>query len=347
VKHRVSLAAVVFGVLVLATSASAGGPAPAAAGSSVIGSGSSFVYPLVSQWVKPLEQARGITLQYEPTGSGEGVAAITAREVDFGATDAPLTASQRRACRGCLQIPWALSATSVAYNLPGVRSGLRLSGPLIAQIFLGTVTRWNAPAIRRLNPHVALPDLAIIPVHRSDASGTSYSFSQYLAAVSRAARSQIGVSTLPRWPTGPEAEGSSGVVAYASGIEGAVTYVNVADALQNRLRIASVANRAGRWTIPTLPAIAAAADTVKRVPETGELTIVDPPRTAPVAYPIATFTYVIVPSATSIATTLRTFLRWAVTDGQKFGPALLFQRLPAVVQTFANRQIARIRRSQA
>ena len=209
-------------------------------------------------------------------------------------------------------------------------------------MFLGIVTKWNAPAIRRLNPGVTLPDLAVTPVHRSDASGTSFSFRQYLAAISPAARTQIEVGTLPNWPIGQSAKGSSGVAALVAATEGAVTYVDVAYALQNRLKFASVSNRAGNWTLPGLNAIDAAARTVRTVPLSGELTIVDPPGTAPTAYPISTFTYVIVPISSVKATLLRTFVYWAVTEGQKVGPPLLFAPVPLVVQAYAYRQIKRI-----
>jgi len=340
VRSRVYVALSGCAVLITAAIMVSGGSAATAL--SLSGAGSSFVYPLVSAWMQPYDQAHGVTLQYDPVGSGEGVTSITARTVDFGATDAPLTPAQRAACNGCLQIPWALSATAVAYNVPGVRSGLHLSGPVIAQIFLGIVTKWNAPAIRKLNPGLTLPDLAITPVHRSDASGTSYSFSQYLAAVSPAAHTRIGVGTLPNWPTGQGARGSSGVAASVASTSGAVTYVDVAYALQNRIKFASVSNAAGQWTLPGLPAISAAAATIKTVPLSGQLTIVSPPKTATAAYPIATFTYVIVPSASAKAKLLRTFVYWSVTEGQKFGPPLLFQPVPRVVQAFAYQQISKI-----
>ena len=184
-----------------ASLASGAGHATVGAASSLRGEGSSFVFPLLSRWIEPLARA-SVDLDYEPTGSGEGVAAVIARQVDFGATDAPRTASQRAACDRCLQIPWALSATAAAYNAPGVRSGLRLSGPVIAQIFLGKVKRWNAPAIRGLNQGVPLPDLAITPVQRSDVSGTTFSLSQYLP---RSARPPARGSAWARCSAGPSA----------------------------------------------------------------------------------------------------------------------------------------------
>src|SRR5215475_8301267 len=148
--------------------------ASASADTTITGAGSTFVSPLVSVWTPALGSAFGYTVNYSPVGSGAGIQSISSRQVDFGASDAPLTPDQAAACKGCVQIPWALAATSVAYNVPGAPVHLRLSGAVIANIFLGQVTNWNDPAIAKLNPGANMPNLKITPVFRSDGSGTSY-----------------------------------------------------------------------------------------------------------------------------------------------------------------------------
>src|SRR5258705_5632764 len=174
----------------------------------ISGAGSSFVAPLVSTWTPALGSVSGYTVQYSPVGSGAGIAAITNRQVDFGASDAPMSPDQANACKSCVQIPWALSATSVAYNVPGAPVHLNLDGKTISKIFLGQITNWNDPAIKALNKGASLPDLKITPVFRSDGSGTSYNFTDYLSAVNAEWKSKIGVSTQPAFPAGVGAKGS-------------------------------------------------------------------------------------------------------------------------------------------
>src|SRR5437870_3451485 len=158
----------------------------------ITGAGSSFVSPLVSVWTPALGSAFGYSVQYSPVGSGAGIAAITNRQVDFGASDAPLTPDQATACKGCVQIPWALSATSVAYNVPGAPVHLRLDGTTLAKIFLGEITNWNDPAIGKLNPGANMPNLKITPIFRSDGSGTTYNFTDYLSTVSPEFKTKVG-----------------------------------------------------------------------------------------------------------------------------------------------------------
>ncbi len=338
---RRALAAVVLAALAAAAAAATSGAASGAQrGVTLTGAGSTFVYPLVSAWIPELGKAYGFDVTYSPIGSGAGIAAVTARTVDFGASDAPLSADQLAACKGCVQIPWALSATAIAYNLPGLDCVLRLSGPVLASIYLGRVTSWNAPAIKALNPRCSLPDTQITPVYRSDNSGTTYNFTDYLSAVSSEWKQKIGRGVNAQWPTGVGARGSSGVAGVVTKSAGALTYVDVAYALRNRLRTAWVRNASGRFASPGLRGIAAAAATLpKRISGNGELSIVDPPKGNPLAYPICTFTYVIVPVSSPKAAELRKLVYWAVTQGQKLGPRLLFQPLPRQVQAFDFKQI--------
>ena len=182
-KTRVlSIAALVVTALVATTGALAGGSATKAG--TLSGAGATFPFPLISQWQKEYESKTGTHINYNPIGSGGGIAAITARTVDFGASDAPLTPDQTAACKGCVQIPWVLSSTSIIYNLPSAPNNLKLTGPVIANIYLGKITAWNDPAIKALNPRVNLPSTKITPVFRSDGSGTTYNFTDYLARIS-------------------------------------------------------------------------------------------------------------------------------------------------------------------
>jgi phosphate transport system substrate-binding protein len=293
------------------------------------GAGSTFVAPLVSTWTPALGSAFGYTVQYSAVGSGAGIAAITNRQVDFGASDAPMSTTQFTACNGCAQIPWALAATTVAYNVPGAPVHLRLNGATIANIFLGHITNWNDPAIAALNPGASLPNLKITPVFRSDGSGTSYNFSDYLSSVSPEWKTKIGVSTQPSFPAGVGAKGSGGVAGVVKNTPGGVTYVDVAYALVNHIRFAAVQNAAGKFLYPSIRRIIAAAQAFPTVGPNNEMHIVNPPKSAPLAYPICTYTYVIVPLQTAHAAELRKMIFWALTQGQstKYTAKLIFAPL--------------------
>ena len=208
----------------------------------------------------------------------------------------------------------------------------------------GRITSWNDAAIKKLNPKLQLPSTKITPVYRSDGSGTTYNFTEYLSSVSGDFKSRVGNSTSVNWPAGVGARGSSGVAGVVSKTEGALTYVDVAYSLANKFTFAMVRNRAGKFATPGLRGIQQAVSQLpKKVTSLGQLKIVDPPKTAgKLAYPIATFTYVIVPTSATKAADLRKFVYWAVTQGQKFGPPLLFQPLPVPVQAFAFREIKKI-----
>jgi phosphate transport system substrate-binding protein len=325
-----AVAALVFG---------AGLAAASSTGGSLKGAGSTFVFPLVSQWQANYRNAQ---ITYGSVGSGAGIAAITARTVDFGASDAPLTTDQASACKGCEQIPWALSATSIPYHVPGIAYGLKLTGKILAGIYLGHITKWNDSSIKKLNPGVSLPDLKITPVYRSDGSGTSYNFTDYLSRVSPEWKRKVGVGTQPNFPTGIGGRGSSGLAGVVSRTDGAIGYVDVAYSLKNGFKFAKVQNSAGKFQLPGLRGIAAAAATIKRVPRNGALSIVNPPKTQPRAYPICTFTYVIVPLKANKAATLKQFISWAITGGQKYGPSLKFYPLPKLVQTADRAMVRRI-----
>jgi len=308
------------------------------------GAGSTFVAPLLAQWIQPLGSAYGYSLQYSAIGSGGGIAAVTGRTVDFGASDAPLTPDQFAACKGCVQIPWALSATAIIYNLDGVKNLLHMNGATLAKIFAGQITKWNDPAIKKLNKGVDLPGQQIATVHRSDNSGTTYNFTDFLSSASPAWKSKYGKGVSVNWPVGTGQRGSSGVAAGVSQTPGGIGYVDVAYALKNHLKYFAMQNRSGKFATPGLKGIlGAAAAQVKPDPTTNELSIVDPPTKFKLAYPVSTFTYVIVPTSSPKAAELRKFLFWAVTRGQSYGPRLLFQPIPKSVLVVAEKTIAKIK----
>jgi phosphate transport system substrate-binding protein len=298
------------------------------------------VFPLVSQWIPQVQSRYGIKITYGPIGSGGGINAIANRTVDFGASDAPMSGDQFSACHGCVQIPWALSATSVPYNIPGVRARLKLTGPVLADIYLNKIRKWNDPRIAKLNRGVKLPATDITPIHRSDNSGTTYNFTEYLSRVSGAWRAKVGKGVAVSWPTGISGKGSSGVAGALSHTPGGIAYVDVAYSLANHFTFAAIQNKAGKFTLPGLRQIAAAGSSVRRVAARNSgISIVNPGRKFASAYPIATFTYVIVPEQTPKARQLRQFIGWALTRGQTYGPKLLFQPLPRVILTASKKSL--------
>jgi phosphate transport system substrate-binding protein len=345
-KRALALALVVVGVASVAAVAGRTQTAEAKpAAGSLVGTGATFPFPLISKWIPAVESSLGIRITYSATGSGAGIAQITARTVDFGASDAPLSRDQLTACKGCVVIPWALAGLSVPYNLPGLNGRLRLSGPVLASIYLGSITNWSAPAIKKLNPKLNLPDKKIAVVYRSDGSGSTYAFTDFLSSVSSQWKSKVGVNTSVNFPVGTGARGSSGVAGVVRSTEGALTYVDAAYSIQNTFQFALIQNRAGAFTTPGVRGVTAALSQLpKRVTKLSQLKIVDPPKGAgKKAYPISTFTYVIIPTSSGDeAADLRKFIYWAVTQGQRFGPPLYFVPLPKTVQAFSYREIKKI-----
>lgn len=302
---------------------------------SLTGAGSTLVAPLVSEWMTPYQKKTGVVITYGAVGSGTGIQSITGRTVNFGASDAPLTSSQATACKGCLEIPWALAATDVAYHVKGVPSGLHFTGSVLADIWMGKITTWNAPQIKALNPGVNLPDTKIVPVHRTDGSGDTYAFTSYLSQVSPQFKSQIGNATTVNWPGGIGGKGNSGVGGVLSSTNGSIAYIAIAYVLDNKFDYALVQNAAGKFPVPNVKSISAAAAAVKNPPTSGTsgISLVDPPASEPNAYPISTFTYVMVPKSTpaKTATPLKKFISWAISSGQSYGPDLDFAPLPSAV----------------
>lgn len=307
------------------------------------GAGSSLVAPAVAVWGS-LYSAD--TIQYNSIGSGGGIKQISARTVDFGASDAPLTKSQGDGCHGCVQIPWALTATSPVVNIPGVAAHqLKLTGTVLANIYLGTIKNWNDPAITKLNPGLKLPNLKINAVHRSDGSGDTYVFTNYLSKVNHTWKKQVGNATTVAWPTGVGGKGNSGVASIVSSTSGSIGYVSVAYVIANHLKLARLKNASGKYVLPTLASIESAANLVKgkHIPANNKISITDPPasKTFRNAYPLATFTYVLIPQQTPKAAELRAFVKWAL-GGQAQGAIkkLVFAPMPSVVVKAASKTLA-------
>jgi phosphate transport system substrate-binding protein len=324
------------------SSSSGSGGAGAANDKALNGAGSTLVAPLMAQWAPDYNTKAGVTITYGPVGSGGGIDAITARTVDFGASDAPLSSEQAAACKSCVQVPWALAAVVPAYNLHGAPDHLKLTGDILAKMFLGEITSWDDPAIKAVNPGVSLPSTHVTPVYRSDGSGDSYVWSAYLSAVSPDFKSKVGVSTQPSFPAGTGAEHSSGVAAAVQSTDGAIGYVTVAYIASAGLQSGLVQNAAGNYPAPTTDAITAAAAAVTTIQPDGSVSLVNPPASAADAYPISTYSYAIVPKTSPKASALKKFLTYAITDGQSFGPDLGYPGLPDSIVSHDKQVIASI-----
>ena len=336
-------ALVAVGLVAVLASVLAAGATAKPSSDELRGAGSSFVSPLVLTMSQPYDSATGVHVDYNPVGSGAGITAIQSRQVDFGASDAPMTRDQFAGCGGCVQIPWQASGTSIAYNLPGAPVHLKITGAVLANVFLGHIKKWNAPALKKLNPGVNLPDTAITPVWRSDASGTTYNLTDYLSKVSPTFKSKVGTGTQVSFPNGVGGRGSSGVSAVLSRTPGGISYVDVAFAVKNHFSFFSVKNQAGKYQLPGSKQIRAAMDTVKNITPDNKISIVDPAKTAPNAYPISTFTYIILPTKSPNAAALRKYVFWAMTNGvKKYGPALRFVQVPPKVLSVSEKTLDKV-----
>jgi phosphate transport system substrate-binding protein len=309
-----------------------------ASAAGLTGAGSTLVAPLMANWINGFEIKEGIPVKYGAVGSGAGIAQITARTVDFGASDAPLTPQQAAACNGCVQVPWALSATGLGFNVPGVKK-LNLSGSIIAGIYFGKITNWNDPKIKKINPSAKLPNLTITPVFRSDGSGDTYTFTNYLSKISPAWRNEVGYATTVGWKAGVGAKGNSGITATVVKTPGAIGYISASYLIAAGLGAVAVQNKAGNYELPNLKNIESAAAVVKSVPPSNEINITNPPKSASTAYPISTFTYAIVPHDAPQKGFVQQFLNYAITKGQVYGAALDFAPLPKIVLSAAKSTI--------
>jgi phosphate transport system substrate-binding protein len=314
------------------------GTATAAAGE-LTGAGSTLVAPLLEgYWAPEFQKQTGNKVTYSAVGSGAGIEQISARSVDFGASDAPLTTAQAEECKECVQIPWALTATGVAFHLEGV-SRLRLTGKVLSEIYLGKITNWDSPAIAKLNKGETLPNLAITVVYRSDGSGDTYAFTNYLSDVSSAWKSKVGSATSVSFPTGVGGKGNAGVTAVVVSTNGSIGYISASYIIAHSLSAAAIQNTAGKYEFPNIKNIENAASALKSVPANNEIHIVDPSKKYKTAYPISTFTYCIIPKSAPQKTLLVEWVKFALTKGQQFGAALDFATIPKVVLTASEKTL--------
>ena len=312
----------------------AGASAPAADGdrisAQISGAGASFIYPLVSKWSADYNAATGAKVNYQSIGSGGGIAQIKAGTVDFGSSDKPLS-SEELAQAGLGQFPSAIGGVVPVLNVEGLQPGqLKLTGGLLGDIFLGKVANWNDPAIAALNPGVPLPDGKISVVHRSDGSGTTFNFSNYLSKVNDDWKAKVGEGTSLQWPTGVGGKGNEGVASYVQQIKGSIGYVELAYALQNGMPYASLQNAAGNWVEPNDRTFAAAAATADWASATDfNLVITNAPGAD--AWPITATNFMLMhkqPKDPARSQAARDFFKWAFEHGQAQATELHYVPLP-------------------
>jgi len=313
---------------------------PAVAQTTLNGAGATFPYPMYSKWFSEYQKVHSdVQINYQSIGSGGGIRQVTEGTVDFGASDMPMTDAQLAEAQTklktkVLNIPSVLGAVVPAYNIPGISGEVKFTPEALAEIFLGRITKWNDKAIASANPGVNLPDKAIIVVHRSDGSGTTFIWTDYLSKVSGDWKSQVGSGTSVKWPIGLGGKGNEGVAGSIRQLQGAIGYVELIYAVQNNIPYGSVRNAAGVFLKASLEGVTAAAASAPKMPADFRVSITNAPGKD--AYPISSFTWLLIPQQSKDAAKgkiLADFLNWMATDGQKMTTALSYAALPdAVVQ---------------
>ena len=301
-----------------------------ASAQNVTGAGSSFVYPVMTKWTADYRKATKVQVNYQSIGSGGGIAQIKAATVDFGASDAPLKPDDL-AKFGLGQFPTVIGGVVPVVNVPGITAGkIRFTGPLLASIFLGKVAMWNDPAIAAANPGVALPALPIRVVHRSDGSGTTFNFVNYLSKVSPAWKQAVGEGTTVKWPAGYGGKGNEGVAAYVKQIKGGIGYVELSYALQNKMAYAAMQNASGKWILPSAESFAAAAANADWTnAKDFYLVITNAPGAE--SWPIAATVFVIMykqPKNAASSKSAKDFFRWVYANGDAQARKLDYVPLP-------------------
>jgi len=299
----------------------------------ITGAGATFPAPIYQKWAAAYRGASGLTLNYQPIGSGGGIKQIKARTVTFGATDMPLKAAELSQA-GLVQFPTVIGGVVPVVNLAGIRADqLVLDGPTLAAIFMGKISKWNDPAIHRLNPTLNLPNQAIAVIHRSDGSGTTFIFADYLSKVSPAWQSDIGAATAVEWPVGIGAKGNEGVAGNVAQTAGSIGYVEYYYAKQNRLTYTRMVNRAGQTVSPTAASFGAAATAANWDPNTGFYVILTD-QANPAAWPIAGATFILVykqPTDAAATAAALKFFKWAYQNGDAMAAGLDYVPLPDAV----------------
>jgi phosphate transport system substrate-binding protein len=330
------------------TSADSGVARTSSGSVDLTGAGATFPYPLYSKWFSDYAAKTGVRINYQSIGSGGGIRQLSEETVDFGATDGPMSDDEMKRAKGgpILHIPTVLGADAITYNLPGVPSGLKLTPDVVADIFLGKVTKWNDPRIATLNPGTRLPATDLLVVHRSDGSGTTYIFTDYLTSVSPAWKAGPGKGKEVRWPVGLGAKGNEGVAGQIKQTPGSIGYVELAYAKQNALSVAAVRNSAGEFITPSVAAVtAAAAGAAQTLPANTDyrISIVNAPGNG--AYPISSFTWILVYERQKDpvkAKKLVDFLNWALTEGEARAAPLDYAPIPESMAANLKERIATI-----
>ncbi|HVV43896.1 MAG TPA: phosphate ABC transporter substrate-binding protein PstS [Bryobacteraceae bacterium] len=317
-----------------------------ASAATINASGASFPAPIYQKWFEQYKAKTGIQVNYQGVGSGAGIKALTEGTVDFAASDAPLTDSQAGALKvKAFHFPTVLGAVVLTYNIPGVTAKLRFSGPTVAGIFMGTITKWNDPKIKADNPGVNLPakDNDILVVHRADSSGTSFIFTDYLSKVSPEWKSKVGASTSVQWPIGLSGAQNAGVAGLVRQTPNSIGYVELIYAVQQHMSYADIKNAAGKWVTPSFEGVTAAAAGAQ-MPADFRVSITNAPGEK--TYPISSFTWMLIPSQIPDAAkkkAITDFLGWMLTEGQKDCQAMSYAPLPASVVAKEKQQIAQIK----
>ena len=299
------------------------------AANSITGAGSTWVYPLVAKWSDEYAKKTDTKINYQSIGSGGGIQQIKAGTVAFGASDKPLT-SEELAASNLIQFPTAIAGEDLVYNLPGIEPGeIILSGPVVADIYLGKIKKWNDPALAKLNPGVKLPDLAIVVVHRADGSGTTFTFADYLSKVSPEWKEKVGADTSVKWPTGVGGKGNEGVSAYVQRIKGAIGYVEYAYIIENKLQYARMVNSAGKVVSPSLKGFQAAAANVDFT-KARDFYVILTDQPGAESWPISGCTWQILRKSAPKATNEEVvkFFGWGFEHGQKIAESIAFGPLP-------------------
>ncbi|HMF53317.1 MAG TPA: phosphate ABC transporter substrate-binding protein PstS [Edaphobacter sp.] len=317
-----------------------------ASAQNINGAGATFPYPIYSKWFSEYSQAHpDVKINYQSIGSGGGIRQVSDGIVDFGATDGPMSDEQIGGAKVKTQhIPTVLGAVVPVYNLPGVNKDLNFSGDVIADIYLGKITKWNDGRIAKDNPGASLPDKAILPVYRSDGSGTTYIFTDYLSKVSQDWSSKVGKNTSVRWPTGIGQKGNEGVAGMVRQSPYAFGYVELIYALQNKMSFGSVKNASSKFVKASTDGVtAAAAAAAKAMPADYRVSITNAQGAA--SYPISSFTWLLIPKHGSDATktkALKEFLSWMLDHGESEAAGLSYAELPKQVQDMVRKTIAQI-----
>jgi len=303
----------------------------------LIGAGSTFVYPIMTRWIAGFQQTHtGTQINYQSIGSGGGIQQLKKGLVDFGASDAALDDQQLQQMPPLVQIPESAGPVCITYNLPQLKEPLKLSSGTLAGIYLGTITSWQDAAIKKDNPGVSFPNVPIVVAHRSDGSGTTNIFTTYLSTVSPAWASKSGKGISVKWPVGLGGKGSEGVTGVVKQTPGGIGYVELNYAEENKLPVASIRNAAGNWVAPSSSSATAAIEAFSdALAKDVRTPIVEPPASAPKAYPITGLTFLLVPkngSNQQKRTELRDFIQYVLTTGQDSADALHYSKLPASLQ---------------